>query len=225
MEPATGRRPWAPWAALRAARGALPAALLAALLAALPYPVLLAVGTALLNAQPARRRAAWLAYASTDLANLSDHPVTALLLSAFVTEGDLLAWTVLALAGLGVLAWSRPWPGALWRPPVLAFAVHVLATGVSQGITAHRIATGGLPPGARVMTDVGPSYLVVAALVAAVGYGTRAGRLVGALGFGVLAPSLFTGLGDLDVAAVGHVASIALALPLGALLVRRSPSS
>ena len=201
---------------------------LSALLAASPYPVLLLVGTVLLDARPAADRARWLAWASTDLTGLADHPVQALLASDVVTEGDLAAWLVLALAGLTALARLRPGPpgrlrptlAAGWRPLALGLAVHVLATGVSQGITAWRVAAGSLPASARVMTDVGPSYLVVAVLVAAVAYGTRAGRVAGALGFGVLAPSLFGGLTDLDVAPVGHVASIALSLALGAVLVR-----
>jgi Rhomboid-like protein len=182
-----------------------------ALLAATPYPVLLAAGTLVLNAQPASRRAAWLAYASTNLANLSGHPLRSLVLSALVCEGDLVAWVLLGLAGLAAAGLRF---GA-WRALVLAVAVHVLATFASEGLVAYRIGTGALPRTARVISDVGPSYLVVAALVMAIGYGTRGGRIIGALGFGLLAPSLFDGLGELDVAAVGHVVSIGLVLALG----------
>ncbi|HEY6795792.1 MAG TPA: rhomboid-like protein [Kineosporiaceae bacterium] len=182
-----------------------------AVLTALPYPLLLVAGTLSVDALPDRSREAWLRYVSTDLANLGDHPLPCLLLSAFVTEGELVAWAVLGLAGLAALGVRF---GA-WRALTLAFAVHLLATLVSQGLVAYRIGTGALPGSDRLMSDIGPSYVVVAALVAALGHGTRWGRVVGAVGFAVLAPSLFGGLADLDVAAVGHVVSVALALVLG----------
>ena len=183
---------------------------------ALPYPALLVAGTLALRGRPPGTRTRWLRYASTDLANLADHPVRCLAASAVLCEGDLIAWTVLALLGMAAVARRL---GA-WRCLLLVSGVHVLATYVSQGLVAYRIGTGALPASARVMSDVGPSYAVVAALVAAIGYGTRGGRVAGALGFAVLAPSLFTGLPDLDVAAVGHVTSIALALLLGWALSR-----
>ena len=190
------------------------------LLRALPYPVLLAATTLLVAAQPPHRHADLVADWSTDLANLADHPVRALVLSAFVADGDLVAWVVLALAGLAALG-SRL--GAV-RALAVAAAVHVLATLVSQGVVLLRIRTGALPPSARVMTDVGPSYLVVAALVAAAAYARGGARIAGLVGFAVLVPSLFTGLPDLDVTAVGHLASIVLALALGAAarMVRRT---
>ena len=182
----------------------------AGLARALPYPLLLTAGTLLLRLQPSTKREAWLRYISTDLTNLNDHPLLSLVLSAGVCDVDLLAWTILGLAGLTALG-LRLGAG---RALALAFGVHVLATLGSQGLVAHRISTGALPVSARVMSDIGPSYLVVAALVAALGYGTRGGRVTGAVGFAVLAPSLFDGLGHGEVAAVGHVLSIALALVL-----------
>lgn len=184
--------------------------------AALPYPVLLVVATAVLDSRPADARARWLDGVSTDLVNLADHPVRSVVLSACVTEEHAVPWAVLALVGLAALVWRR----GPWRPLVLVLAVHVLATGVSQGLIALRIAQGWLPGSARVMRDIGPSYVVIAALVGAIGYGTLAGRVAGALGFGVLAPTMFDGLGQLDVAAVGHTTSAVLALALGAVLLR-----
>lgn len=183
---------------------------------ALPYPLLLVAGTLLWRDRPPEARARWSRYASTDLVNLADHPVRSLAASAVLCERDLLGWTVLAVLGLAAVG-RRFGAG---RGLLLASAVHVLATSVSQGLVAYRIGTGALPASARVTTDVGPSYLVVAALVAAIGYGTRGGRVVGALGFGVLAPSLFTGLTDLDLAAVGHLAAVVSALALGWVLTR-----
>jgi hypothetical protein len=190
-------------------------------LAACWYPLVLLVATSVLRAQPPGRRQQWLAWLSTDLHNLATHPAGALLGSALVCEGDLTAWMVLALAGLTGLGLRI---GAL-AAAGLVLAVHVLATLASQGVVAIRIAHGQLPPSARVMSDVGPSYLVVAALIGALVYGPMPGRVLGGLGFGLLAPSLFGGLTRLEVSAVGHLASIALAVLLGRAVTprRRTP--
>ena len=174
--------------------------------AALAAPLLMVAGTLLVDSRPAARRAAWLRDISTDLANLADHPVRALVLSVLVADGDLVAWAVLGLAGLLALGARIGVPRAL----VVGCAVHVLATLVSEGAVAYRIHAGALPGSARVMTDVGPSYVVVAVLAAAAVHGGRAGRVTGVLGIAVLVPSTVEGLRDLDVAAVGHVTSLVL---------------
>lgn len=183
------------------------------------YPALLVIGTLALRAQPPGRQRAWLAWLSTDLHNLASHPVRSLLGSGLVCEGDLVAWTVLALIGLAGV-------GARFGAPLaagLVIAVHVLATLASQAVIGYRIGTGRVPATARVMTDVGPSYLVVAALIAALLYGRRPAKVAAGLGFALLAPSLFGGLAEFEVSAMGHVASIVLAALLGAAAARRIP--
>src|SRR5664279_3778781 len=140
----------------RAAILRTPPAWLVAVLTASWYPIVLLVGTLVIQAQPADRRQQWLAWLSTDLHNLSTHPVGALLGSALVCEGDLAAWMVLAMAGLTGLGLRI----GGWAAAGLVLTVHVLATLVSQGLVAIRIAQGHLPASARVMSDVGPSYLV-----------------------------------------------------------------
>jgi hypothetical protein len=197
--------------------GSALAAGLGSALAAAVYPAALLAGTSILQAQAPARRQQCLAWLSTDLHNLATHPVGSLLGSALVCEGDLLAWLVLALAGLtglGLRIGARAAAG-------LVLAVHVLATLVSQGVVALRIAGGQLPGSARVMSDVGPSYLVVAALIGALVYGPVLGRVLGGVGFALLAPSLFGGLTRLEVSAMGHLASIVLAVLLGGLVARR----
>jgi hypothetical protein len=175
---------------------------------AVGYPLGLALGTLLLRAQPPDTQAAWLAWASTNLANATDHPLAALLVSAFVTEGDLLGWLALAAAGLGVLG-ARLRAG---RTLLLVGAAHVLGTLVSQGILAYRIDAGAALDSDRYISDVGPSYVVVAALVAGVWYGSWPGRVLCTVGFAILASTLFDGLPVLSVPAVGHVTAIAVAL-------------
>jgi hypothetical protein len=64
--------------------------------------------------------------------------------------------------------------------------------------------------------------VVVAALTVAVAYGHRWERAPAAVAFLALAPYLFVGLADREVAAVGHTVSIGLAAVLGLALARRA---
>jgi hypothetical protein len=186
---------------------------------AVGYAAGLALGGLLLHLQPAATRTRWLGWASTDLANATTHPLGALVVSAFVTDGDVGWWVPLALVALGTAGATF---GA-WRTAVLVGAAHVLGTVVSEGIVAYRVATGGLPSSYRSVLDVGPSYVVVAALVAGIAYARWPGRVLCAVGFVVLAQSLFGGLFRLEVSAVGHVTAIVVALVTGGwyVLARR----
>ena len=161
-------------------------------------------------------RAAWQAWVSTNLANLRDHPVHALVLSAFVTENDPLGWILLGAVGLGVTARLL----GVWRTVLLVAAGHVIGTLVSEGIVGYRIAVGSAPDRDRYLMDIGASYVVVCALVAGIAYGTWAGRVLCATGFLLVAPDLFGGLRRLDLAPVGHACAIAVALGLGWILRR-----
>jgi hypothetical protein len=183
----------------------------------LVYPLLLGLATAVLAAQPAGRQEPWRQWASTSVDNLQRNPLGSLVVSAFVAEGDLLAWMLLGVVGLCGLAWVA----GPTRTVALCVAGHLVGTVVSEGIVAARVLHGDLPDAARRVVDVGPSYVVVTALVACVLYGRLlAVRLAGAVGFALLAPSLFDGLSSLEVSAVGHVTAIAVAAVLGWWLVR-----
>jgi hypothetical protein len=103
-------------------------------------------------------------------------------------------------------------------------AAHVLGTVISEGILGYRVGTGALPREYLHIQDVGPSYVVAGALVAGIAYARWPGRLACAAGFAILAPSLFGGLFQLEVSAVGHLSAILVALAVGgafALVVRR----
>ena len=102
-----------------------------------------------------------------------------------------------------------------WRALALVIGVHVLATLASEGMLARRIALGDEPASARHVIDVGPSYLVVSALVAVIVAGRRVERILCAAGFVVVAPSLFEGLDRWDVTAVGHASTVVLAAAYG----------
>lgn len=167
---------------------------------------------------------------ATNLANLRSDPLGTLVASAFVSEGGPWQWVPFAAAGLFPL--THRLGGA--RALLLIVAAHVIGTVVSEGLLAWRISTGAEPRSLRFLDDVGPSYVVTAALVATILYGSaRPGgglrvfqtslwwRLTALVGLVVLSPYIFTGLGRLGVAAVGHVVALTVGAAGGLLLTWR----
>ncbi len=156
----------------------------------------------------------WRVCASTNLDNLRHHPVAAIAVSPFLADGY--SWLWIGLSLIGLVAAGRVLGN--FRAAILALVAHVLATLVSEGILAARIAAGSVSPEARHVIDIGPSYVTVAALVAAIAYGTWPGRLLSAAGFAIVAPYLFAGLQDWGVAEAGHTCAVIIGLVLGYLL-------
>lgn len=165
-------------------------------------------------------RAALRDWASTNVANLGDHPVGSLLLSAFLTPDHPLAWPT--LAAMALYSSDRVLGPA--RSALACGAAHLVGTLVSEGIVAWRVHTGALPATARHLEDIGPSYVVVAGLTIALIAASWPRRAAALVGFVVLWPYLFTGLTRWDVSAVGHLVSVTLgtaAAGLGYLGSRR----
>jgi hypothetical protein len=154
----------------------------------------------------ARAQAALTAWASTNVANLEHEPVGPLVLSAFVGPGYLIVWPV--LIALAVFPANRALGNV--RTALICLAGQVIGTAVSEGIVAYRVDAGHLPVADRYLTDVGPSYVVVSAIVIALICGTWPGRAAAALDFAVLVfgGHIFAGLSHLDVSAVGHLTAI-----------------
>jgi len=151
-------------------------------------------------------QATFTGWASTNVANLEHEPVLPLLLSAFVAPGYLLTWPVLiALALFGA---NRAVGNA--RIVLVCLAAHVIGTVVSEGIVAYRVDAGQLSAASRHLTDVGPSYVVVAAVVVALALGTWLARALAAADLVILVfpGDIFGGLSQLDVAAVGHLTAM-----------------
>jgi hypothetical protein len=170
-------------------------------------------------ALPSRDQAAVLRWASTNVVNLQHDPVGSLAASAFIPAAFAASWPFLiALALFGA---NRALGN--WRTAVVCGAGHVLGTLVSEGIVDYRVTHGTLPASATRILDVGPSYIVVAAITVAAAYGSWPARAAAALDLALLvvAGNIFGGLTKLDVAAVGHVTAIAVAVAAGSLLAWR----
>ncbi|MFB6887849.1 rhomboid-like protein [Kitasatospora sp. NPDC056327] len=180
------------------------------------YVTVLASMWPLLTLLPAERVAALRAWASTDLGNLrpwpDGHPVESLVVSAFVPQDTIWVWPVFALSVFAVV-------GALGgrRAVAVLAGVQVLATVITEGLVRWRIEHGALPPEAAHYVDTGPSYVVVAALAVAIGRARPVwSRAVWLAMLAVAAPSLFGGVADGEVAAVGHLISLVAGLAVAA---------
>ena len=155
---------------------------------------------------PGRDRAALLAWASTSVHNLEHHPVGCLVASAFFPTSFLLAWpAVIALAMFAATSVL----GA-WRTALACAAGQLLGTVVSEGIVAYRVADGSLPPADRFLLDVGPSYVVMAAIAVALLYGGWLARAAAAVDLVLLIfiGQIFAGLSRLELAPVGHLTAL-----------------
>jgi hypothetical protein len=158
-------------------------------------------------------QASFLARASTSVANLQHDPVGCLAVSAFVS-GDGLGGTLNWLPLIAVAMCGAVRAAGGRRAAAVCVAGHVIGTLVSEGIVAWRVTSGVLPDSYRHLTDIGPSYVVVSALVLALLLAPWRWRLAAAVAMLLLIfpGQIFAGLTSLDVAAVGHVTAIATAL-------------
>src|ERR1700733_11913781 len=165
---------------------------------------------------PGHDQTAVLAWASTNVHNLAHNPAGCMVASAFFATGAFTAMPLVIALGMaganGVLG--------NWRLVVTCIAGHVIGTLVSEGILWYQIGHGTRPAADRFITDVGPSYIVVAAIAVGLLWGSWAGRLAAAVSFGVLlfVGQIFSGLSHLDVSAVGHVTALLTGCLLGSYL-------
>ncbi len=164
-------------------------------------------------------RASLTAWATTSVSNLEHEPIGPLVVSAFIGSGNYLVWP--ALIAVAMFGANRALGNA--RTALICVAGHVIGTLVSEGIIAYRVDAGQLPAADRYLTDVGPSYVVVSAIVIAVACGTWLARATAALDFAVLVfgGDIFGGLSHADVSAVGHLTALLTAAAAVALVSAR----
>ncbi|WP_195911270.1 hypothetical protein [Streptomyces kaniharaensis] len=135
--------------------------------------------------------------------------------SAFVPQGSGWVWPLLALSAFAVVSAL----GARRAVLVLAL-VYIGVTAVTEAMVWWRIQDGTLLPYAAYELDTGPSFVVVAAMVVAIGCARPLWwRAVWLLLLGAAAPDLLAGLADGEVAAAGHV--LAALAGLAVVLTRR----
>jgi hypothetical protein len=178
-----------------------------------------AIGEIVLAALPPRRATHLLRLASTNVTNLMHDPIAVIVVSAFLPQASLLAWLV--LIPLAMFGANRALGN--WRLALVCAAGHIIGTGVSEGIQAYRIAHGLLPHSAGNIIDVGPSYVVVSAIVVAVMFGSWPARVAALADLAILAfvGEIFDGLAQLQVAAVGHATAMVVAAVGGSALIWR----
>jgi hypothetical protein len=168
-------------------------------------------------------QAALTAWASTNVANLEHEPIGPLVVSALFAPGYFVVWP--ALIALAVFGANRALGNT--RTTLVCVAGHVIGSLVSEGIVAYRVDAGQLPVADRYLTDVGPSYVVVSAIVIAVICGTWLTRTLALLDFAVLVfgGQIFSGLSHLEVSAVGHLTAMLTAAAAIGLVKQRRTSS
>lgn len=164
-------------------------------------------------------QAAVSAWASTSVANLEHEPIGPLVFSALIAPGYPVVWPV--LAALALFGANRALGNV--RTALVCVAGHVIGSLVSEGIVAYRVDVGQLPVADRYLTDIGPSYVVVSAIMIAVIGGTWLARALAGLDFAILvfAGHIFGGLSHLDVSAVGHLTAAVTAVACTLAITRR----
>jgi hypothetical protein len=173
---------------------------------------------------PARDLSTFTVWASTSVHNLRYDPLGSLVASAFIAQGYWAAWPfliALALFGANKVLGN-------WRTALVCVTGQVIGTLVSEGIVGYRVSRGLLPASDRFLIDVGPSYVVVSAIVVALLYGSWLARAAAALDLVLLVVvgDIFGGLSQLGVSAVGHTTALAIGVIGGSFLVwqlRRAP--
>jgi len=186
-----------------------------------------AIGDIVLATLSARQEAELLRLASTNVTNLTHDPIAVIVASAYLPQASLLAWLV--LIPLAMFGANRALGN--WRTALVCAAGHVIGTLASEGIQAYRVVHNLLPHSAGTIIDVGPSYVVISAVVVAVLVGSWPARLAALADLAILVfvGHIFSGLTSLDVAAVGHLTAMAVAAILSACsprcdaTARRSP--
>jgi hypothetical protein len=144
-------------------------------------------------------------WASTSVVNLEHEPIGPLIVSAFIGQGYYLVWPVL----IAVAVFGANHALGNVKTTVVCVAGNVIGSLISEGIIAYRVDAGQLPVADRHLMDVGPSYVVMSAIVVAVMCGPWLARVAAALDFAVLVfgGNIFGGLSHADVSAVGHLVS------------------
>ncbi|MEU4803211.1 rhomboid-like protein [Actinosynnema sp. NPDC023587] len=156
---------------------------------------------------------------STNPANLADHPVNALLGSAFVLDpGDGVPLTLAALVAVALCLGGFEREVGPWRAAAVALAGHVGATLVSAAV----IGSGAYPLDLTRGTDLGVTYVAFAAagaVTALLPPVLRGPWLAALVAYPLLTAGWFGAVPEFG--AVGHVAAVFIGSGCGAFAVHR----
>jgi hypothetical protein len=155
--------------------------------------------------------------ASTNITHLAIDPLFVLPASAFVDLGNTWLWVPLTLILLGGLE-RMLGPG---RALMIAFGAHVIATLISEGMLLLQIAWHAEPRSQVNIVDVGPSYVILAAMAACLILGSWKLRIAAVLSGAIVIPGLLVGINSLDMSAVGHLSSLILGTVFGLAFTAR----
>jgi hypothetical protein len=158
-------------------------------------------------------------WASTNIQNLTDHPMAATVASAFVVPSGLFPDLLIVAVAFAVV--ERAIGTA--RVLLVALSGHVLATALTEGAVAIGISIGTLPTSDAVRSDVGISYAMYAVLAASILLLNGPPRIVAAIVL-VVAVSIPV-LTSMDMTAFGHLSSVAIGFTLMSLLPHTEGSS
>lgn len=149
-------------------------------------------------------------WSSTNLDNLrpGGHPLEAFVASAVIPQESAGVWPFFALSAFTAVSAL----GAR-KAVLLLGSVHIGVSVLTEGLVWWRIHHGSLPSSEAHDWDTGPSYLVVAALVIAIGCARRLWvRVLWAVALAVATPSLLEGIEGGDYTAIGHILSFSIGL-------------
>ncbi len=149
--------------------------------------------------------------ASTNITHLAIDPFFVLPASAFVDLGNTWLWVPLTLILLGGLE-RKLGPG---RAFMIAFGAHVIATVISEGMLLMQIAWHAQPRSDVNILDVGPSYVILAAMAACLVLGSWKLRIAAVVSGAIVIPGLLVGITGLDMSALGHLSSLVLGTAFG----------
>jgi hypothetical protein len=184
------------------------------------YALLLLLGDIVMALLPNTDRLAIAHATSTNITHLAVDPLIVLPASAFVDLGNGWAWVPLSLLLLGGLERVV----GVRRAILIAFGAHVVATLLSEGLLLMQVAWHVMPRSDLDVLDVGPSYLILAALSGCLVVGSWRLRAAAVLAGLIVVPGLLSGLTSLDMSAVGHLSSLVLGFGLALGLRNRPPA-
>jgi hypothetical protein len=156
-------------------------------------------------------------WASTNVHNLTRHPIAATVASAFVVPSGLLPELIIVAISFAVVERAV---GTL-RVIVIALAGHIGATLVTEGAVGFAIVGGLLPTADLTRPDVGISYAMFAVLAAATL--VLRGRLRIVAIATVVAVAGIAAFASPDMTAAGHLLSVAIGLATMLYLRRTQP--